>query len=290
MTDEQPPLDSNAAPDPNAAQTLDTPPVEGSGWVQPTPAAAPPPPVEGSGWVQPTPAAPAAAAGPAWGQPTPAAPPPPPVEGSGWVQPPPAAPAAAAGPAWGQPPAQAPAPAPATGWAQPQAAAPGWIQPTQAKGPVTILARIAGLFLVVLGLFWGAIGALLIVGGTAFHMITDQFGALNTTDANTVDAAGNVVGGVIAGFGIVILVLAIVEVIGGLGALFGKTWGRVIGILYSLVFGAFLLIGISGGTRAADLANDSSANGGVIFLIVMFILYLYSLVVLLLRWRGSAHA
>ena len=267
------------------------PPVEGAGWVQPPPAPVAPPPVEGAGWVQPPPQAPAP--GPAWGQP----PAPAVAPGPAWGQPP-QAPASAPGPAWGQPPAQAappagwaqpqaPVAAPGGGWAQPQPTA-GWVQPVAAKGPVTILARIAGLFLVLLGLLWGAIGAVLIVGGTAFHTFTDQFGALN--DANSVTQAGNVVGGVIAGFGIVILILAIVEVLGGIGALFGKGWGRVIGILYSLVFGAFLLLAVSGATRANDISTDNGAGGGVIFLLVMFLLYLYSLVVLLLRWRGHARA
>jgi hypothetical protein len=213
--------------------------------------------------------------------------PPPPVEGAGWVQPPSTqAPAAAPGPAWGQPQTQAPA----VGWAQPQPT-PGWIQPVATKGPVTILARIAGLFLLLLGLVWGAIGALLVVGGTAFHFLTDRFSVLNTDTAG-VTTAGNVVGGVIAGLGIVILVLAIVEVLGGLGALFGKTWGRVLGILYSLVFGAFLLIGLTGSMGAAGgvTGTDNAAGTGVIIILVMFLLYLYSLVILLVRWRGHARA
>ena len=293
MTEEQPAQDPNtgeAAPVPPTP--ADPPAVEGAGWVEPPPAAAPPP-VEGAGWVQP-PAAPPAAAGPAWGQPAGV---PPPVEGAGWVQPPPP-PAAAPGPAWGQPPApaappagfaqpQAPAPA---GWAQPQAPAPGWIQPvlTQ-KGSVTILARIAGLVLVLLGLFWGLIGVVLIIGGSAFRSFLDQFGPLNS-DTTTVDNAGNIVGGIFVGFGIVILVLAIVEVLGGFGTLLGKTWGRIIGILYSLVFGAFLLLGLAGTSRAADVGNTNGAGGGLILLLIMFVLYLYALVVLLIRWRGHARA
>jgi hypothetical protein len=239
------------------------------------------------------PSQPPAAAGPAWGQP-PAAPP---AAGPAWGQPP-AAPPAAAGPAWGQPPAPAappagwaspPAAAPAqTGWAQPQPT-PGWVQPAiNQQGSVTILARLAGLFLVLLGLFWGLIGVVLIIGGSAFRSFLDNFGPLNS-DTNTVDAAGNIVSGVFVGIGIVMLVLAIVEVLGGFGAILGKTWGRIIGILYSLVFGAFLLIGLTGSTRASDL-SDGDARGGVIFLLVMFLLYLYALVVLLLRWRGRAHA
>jgi len=311
MTDEQPPIDpgagstGDAPPPPPAAPAVEgagwvqpaqpaaaaPPPVEGAGWVQPPPAAAPPP-VQGSGWVQP-PAQPAAAPGPAWGQP-PAAP------GPAWGQPP----AAAPGPAWSQPAAQTPPPAaPGPAWGQPQAPAPaqggwaqpqptqGWVQPaTVAQGPVTILARIAGVFLVLLGLFWGLLGVVLIIGGSAFRSLFDQLGGPLSTDTNSVDAAGNIVGGVFVGIGIVILILAIVEVLGGFGTIMGKTWGRIIGILYSLVFGSFLLLGVSGASRASDVTDTSGAGGGIIFLLVMFLLYLYAFVVLIIRWRGHARA
>jgi hypothetical protein len=157
------------------------------------------------------------------------------------------------------------------------------------QGSVTILARLAGLFLVLLGLFWGVIGVVLIIGGSAFRSFLDNFGPLNS-NTTTVDTAGNIVGGVFVGIGIVMLVLAIVEVLGGFGTILGKTWGRIIGVLYSLVFGAFLLIGLTSATRATDIGDTSGAGGGVIFLLVMFLLYLYALVVLIIRWRGHAHA
>ena len=252
MTDDQPTQEPGAG-EPAAVPPAAPPPVEGSGWVQPAPAAAPPP-VEGSGWVQP------------------AAPP-------------------AAGPAWGQPPAGPPAAPAPTGWAQPPAPTPGWVQPAlNQKGSVTILARLAGVVLVLLGLFWGAAGVILIIGGSAFRSIFDQLGGPLSTDTNSVDAAGNIVGGVFVGIGIVILILAIVEVLGGIGTIIGKTWGRIIGILYSLVFGSFLLLGGSGASRASDVTDTSGAGGGLIFLLVMFLLYLYALVVLIVRWRGRAHA
>ena len=103
------------------------------------------------------------------------------------------------------------------------------------------------------------------------------------------DAAGNVVGGFLIGVGVVILVLAVVEVLGGFGAMLGKTWGRIIGILYSLFFGVFLLLGVGSAARASDV-SATDTRGGLIPLLVMFLLYLYALVVLLLRWRGRAHA
>jgi hypothetical protein len=182
-------------------------------------------------------------------------------------------------------------PAQGGGWAQPQPTA-GWVQPATTKGPVTILARIAGLFLVLLGLLWGALGGLLIAGGTAFHFLTDRITQFNTDSSTAVTNAGNVVGGFIAGLGIFILVLAIIEVLAGFGAMLGKGFGRVIGIIYSLLFGSILLIIIATGTRAAaDAGADTSGAGAAfLFFLVMFVMYLYAAVVLLLRWRGPARA
>jgi len=139
-----------------------------------------------------------------------------------------------------------------------------------------------------MGLFWGLIGVLLIVGASIFRSFLDNFGPLSTNTDN-LDTAGNIVGGVLVGFGIVILVLAIVEVLGGFGALFGKSWGRLIGVLYSLFFGGFLLLSLTGAARSSDLTNADTRNGGIL-LLVMFLLYLYTFIVLIIRWRGRPHA
>ena len=228
----------------------------------PQPAAQPP----GPAWGQPAqPPAP----GPAWGQPAqpvqPAAPPAP-----GWGQPQQQAP----GPAWGQP-AQQPAP---TGWAQP-APAQGWVVPTAAPaGPVTGLAKLAGVVLLVFGLIWTGLGGLItFVGGAA------KVGSSSTALPEFVNSVGDVV----AGFGIVILVIAIIEIIGAVGVLLSKGWGRVIGIIYSLIFGLGSVFIVLGGMRANDVTDTSS--GGTVTLViglVFLIGYVYALFTLGLRWRG----
>ena len=89
------------------------------------------------------------------------------------------------------------------------------------------------------------------------------------------------VGGFVAGVGIFILVLAIIEILAGLGAMFGKGFGRILGILYSLLFGSFLLIGLASGERAAASAStDANVGAGFIFFLVMFLMYLYAALVL----------
>jgi hypothetical protein len=155
---------------------------------------------------------------------------------------------------------------------------------------VTILARIAGLFILVIGLVWGAIGGLAIAGGVFIQNLIDRYSPTSTTP-DQVTTAGNVVGGAVAALGIVIVIFAVIEILGGLGALLGKTFGRIIGILYSLVFGLFLLLIISAGVRDAN-TTDTTADVGAFFLIfvAMFVMYLYSFVVLIARWRRQARA
>ena len=148
----------------------------------------------------------------------------------------------APGPAWAQPPAPA---APPAGWAQPPA---GTAARSRARrlgaaaadpglGPARDrLSRVRSRSSPgspACSSSWSACSGarsacVLIIGGSAFQSIIDQFGPISANGTD-VDTAGNIVGGVFVGIGIVILVLAIVEVLGGFGALIGKTWGRILG-------------------------------------------------------------
>jgi hypothetical protein len=143
---------------------------------------------------------------------------------------------------------------------------------------VTVLARVAGLLLLLIGVFWGVIGALAIVGGQAAK------DALNNAGLAGGDAAATV----LAGVGIILLFFAFWEVLGGIGAIAGKGWGRVIGILYSLFFGIAALLPLSGATRAA---SDNTDLGPVlVFFGGHVIAYIFIFVVLAIRWRGKAPA
>ena len=143
----------------------------------------------------------------------------------------------------------------------------------------------------VIGAVWGLLGVLALGGGVFIRQLVDQY-APGSSDPNAVNRLGDAVGGALAVLGIVILVFAVVEVLGGFGALLGKGWGRFLGILYSLVFGVGLLLIISSGLRASDTSVDVDSGVRVFFIVIlaMFLMYLYSLVVLLVRWRGHARA
>ena len=156
--------------------------------------------------------------------------------------------------------------------------------PPATKGPVTGLARIAGLIVALVACVWIFFGAIIIVGGALTKGLFDNLGS--GTDVS------NAVGGAVAVFGIIILVLALIELAGGLGALFGKDWGRVISIIYALLFGiATLLIGLSAlASGRGDSTISNGAMGGAVFFLAHAIAYLFAAIVLVVRWRGRATA
>lgn len=206
------------------------------------------------------------------------------------VQPPPAP--APPGPSWGQPAAPppqqyAPPPQPAPGgWAQPAPGATGWVVPVAAaRGPVTGLAKISGLILLLFGLLWTGIGALFVLGGAAAKVGSGGSGV------PAIAGLGNAVGDFIAGFGIVILVIAIIEILAGIGVLLSREWGRIIGICYALIFGFGSIFIVAGGANANNVSTDTTGGGVALIIGLVFLLgYAYTLVVLMARWRSRVTA
>ncbi|HYC07554.1 MAG TPA: hypothetical protein VEG29_06480 [Candidatus Binatia bacterium] len=236
------------------------------------------------------------AAEPAAPAPEPAAPPAPDaaaIAAAAAAAPAAAAAAAAAPPAPPAPPAYAPPPPPAAAppqqtWVQPAAAAPaaapaavGWVAPPAAeapKGRVTILARFAGLLLLLIGVFWGVVGVGFVAGGQVLKGLVDPA---------QVPGLGDAVGTAFAAIGIVFIFFAFWEILGGIGAIAGKGWGRWIGIIYSLLFGIASLLSLSGTTRAAS-DTSSDAMPVLAFFGAHVIAYIFIFVVLAIRWRGKA--
>jgi hypothetical protein len=184
-----------------------------------------------------------------------------------------------------QPPSQPPqpsAPPAQPAWGQP-AAAPGsqWVQPATAvtRGPVTGLAKLGALVLILMGALWAFLGAVVVLGGAALKSIGDQAGGT---------VVGDAFGGAVAGLGIVVLAIALVEVIVGIAAWMGKEWARIIGIIYALIFGGgCLVIGLS----ALGTGNSEVNEAGSALIILAFAAaYIYTLIVFAARWRGRAAA
>jgi len=154
--------------------------------------------------------------------------------------------------------------------------------PAAARGPVTGLAKIGGLIVLVFGLLWTGIGALIVLGGAAAKVGGNNAG---------IPGLGNAVGDFLAGFGIVILVIAVVEILGGIGVLLSKEWGRIIAICYSLIFGLGSVFIVAGGANANNAVGETSGGTGALIVGLVFLVgYAYTLVVLMARWRGRASA
>lgn len=178
------------------------------------------------------------------------------------------------------PPAGQPASAP-SGWGPPPGQAPvGWVQPPSPAGTggTTALAKLGALILFLWGLLFTLLGLVAIAGGALFR---DAIRSLSP-DLD-VGQFGDVAGGFIVIVGVVILVIAIVEMLVGVFSFRGSGFARVLGILYGLFFGLFMLAGSLG---SRDL-GDGTAGGGT-FGLVLAASYLYTAIVFVVAYRSKA--
>ena len=141
---------------------------------------------------------------------------------------------------------------PPVAWGAPPAAA-------AAKGGRTVLAAVAGVMLIILG----------IVRQLDLSQYGGDFGGINDPAA--------VVSGAIAFVGILIVVYSLVYLIGGIGIVRTRAWGRVIGLVVGTLSALFWLLGLMGGQ-----------SSGIGFALVMLAIHVYVVVVLILFWRMKA--
>jgi hypothetical protein len=208
------------------------------------------------------------------------------------IEPPPATPTwdapaspAAPAPSWEAPavPAPTPAPAPLAPLVSPTAPPPPLAQPAvawgapapavAAQGGRTMLAAIAGVVMLVLGVLGGILGLLVaVVGGTFISSLGDLAEIPEFEGADP----GAVLGGVVAFFGIIVIVYSLLYVIAGIGVLRSRGWGRVMGIVVGIISGLIWLSGLS-----------SSESSNLPFAIVMLAIHVYIVVVLAVFWRNK---
>ncbi|MEO8625323.1 MAG: hypothetical protein ABI452_01355 [Candidatus Limnocylindrales bacterium] len=102
---------------------------------------------------------------------------------------------------------------------------------------------LAAIYLIVMGALTSLLGGCAAIGGAALGQIgsgTDSsgmFGGLGT---------------LVAGLGIFILLLGILGIVAGAGALGGKGWGRWIGIIISVIFAILFILGGLGSLTASN--------------------------------------
>lgn len=146
-----------------------------------------------------------------------------------------------------------------------------------AKGGRTTLAAIAGAGLIVLGVLGALLGIAFAVLGSSFVKQLDltQYG-----DFGNVNDPAAIVSGAIAFVGIIVVVYSLVYLIGGIGIVRSRGWGRVMGLIVGILSGLFWLLSLTGG-------GSAGASGGIFFPLVMFAIHAYVVVVLIMFWRSK---
>ena len=214
---------------------------------------------------------------------------PPPLPGYGQPPPPPAPPMSTA-----------PVPPPAAGtpgWTGPVSGQPAWTLPAGgssttyvvAQPGVTGLAKLGALVLILFGLFWTLVGgALLLVGRALTDTDIPELQQTIIVNGEVISYAELAVN-IAAGIGVVILVLAVLEVLVGIFAWRGSGFARFIGTLYALIFGIPLLLAALGGSGSRDVGGaTTNTTSGVVVLLVLAIAYLYVAIVFIFRWRSRS--
>ncbi len=173
--------------------------------------------------------------------------------------------------------AQAAAPAPAPAAPPPPVA---WGAPpvmVAAKGGRTTLAAIAGVGLIILGVLGALLGLAFAVLGASIVKSLDltQYG-----DFGDINDPAAVISGAIAFIGIIVVVYSLVYLIGGIGIVRSRGWGRVMGLIVGILSGIFWLLSLTGG-------GSAGGSGSILFPLVLFGIHAYVVVVLIMFWRRS---
>lgn len=166
-----------------------------------------------------------------------------------------------------QPPA-APQPPQQPQWTPPPQQPMGWGAPGYGGPPVRPMGVTLGsIYLLVLGVLESLVGGCTIVGGSAIS-------SLGGTD--TTGTAG-AIAGFVAGIGIFVLVLGILQIVAGAGALGGRGWARWLGIVLSVIFAVLTLLGALG----TMIGGNNGITSGLVSLIigVLYALTAYAFIV-----------
>lgn len=144
--------------------------------------------------------------------------------------------------------------------------------PTPAAGGRTTLAAAAGVILLILGILGGLLGLFVaVVGGSFVASLGDVITIPELGDTS----AGGLLGGMIAFFGIIVVVYSLVYVFAGIGIVRSRNWGRVMGLIVGILSGLIWLSGLGG------------ERGNLPFTIVMLGIHVYVVVVLIMFWRAK---
>jgi hypothetical protein len=169
-------------------------------------------------------------------------------------------------------PAVPAAPQPAAAWAPPSA--------TVATGPAprSTLSLIAGILLLIGGILGGLAGLAVAVVGSA---VIGSLGDLGTFPQG-IDVA-TFASGLITFVGIIIFLYSLAYLFAGVGVIRSRDWGRVLGLVVSIISGLIWL----GSVATPDQAG---ARDSIFGSLIAFAIHAYIIVALLFFWRSKAAA
>jgi hypothetical protein len=161
-----------------------------------------------------------------------------------------------------------------------------WEEPATSWGR-SLLAILAGVILLVYGLFMGLLGGWALVAAGTAEQIRDVLQQAGATPA-LIDA----VQGVVTGVGVVLLVIGILHLLGAVGIWAHRGWGRAIGVVLGLLgtlLGIGMVISTLGPTTIGDTTITGELNqqqGGLGGSVIFLVSYLF---VLLAMFVGRRH-
>jgi uncharacterized membrane protein (DUF2068 family) len=164
-----------------------------------------------------------------------------------------------------------PAPQPPVAWAAPPTA----VVVTAERTPLSLG---AGILLILLGAL-GALAALAAL--TIGRQVIQNFDFTTLPGLERVNNPGAFVESALTFGAIVLLAFSTFYIVGGVGILRSRNWGRVIGIVIGILAGLFWLAGVAGGGQA---------RGGEGFALVLLAIHAYVAIVLLFFWKNKAPA
>jgi hypothetical protein len=170
------------------------------------------------------------------------------------------------------PPPIAP-PQPAVAWAPPPAV------PAK-EGQRTTLSLAAGILLVMLGAL-GVLASLAVL--TIGRAVVQQYDFSSIPGFDVRDPNG-VVGAAITFGGIFVLACSTFYIVGGVGIMRSKNWGRIIGIIIGIL-ASLLWLG-----SVMSVGRSGRAGGDPIFALVLLGLHAYIAIALLFFWRSRSPA
>jgi hypothetical protein len=162
------------------------------------------------------------------------------------------------------------APPPPVAWGVPPVA-------VAAAGGRTTLAAVAGVAMIILGVLGGLFGLAIAVFGSS---VVKQLDLSQYGDFGNVNDPAAIVSGAIAFVGILVLLYSLVYLIGGIGIVRSRNWGRVMGLIVGILSGLFWLLSVTGGSSASGSGRD-----GIGFVLVLLAIHIYIVVVLIMFWR-----